>query len=77
MNAGEIADEFDISKPSISHHLNVLKSADLVIVQRNGQQMVYSLNSSVVQEFLQQVMSLFNVGDGQEDDGPSVEHTDS
>ena len=71
MNAGEIADEFDISKPSISHHLNVLKSADLVIVQRNGQQMVYSLNSSVVQEFVQQIMSLFNVGDGQEGD-----HTD-
>lgn len=47
MTAGEIAEHFQISKPSISHHLNTLKQADLVIDQRQGQNIIYSLNTSV------------------------------
>ena len=50
MTAGEIADCFKISKPSISHHLNALKNADLVLSVKEGQNVVYSLNTTVVQE---------------------------
>lgn len=52
MSAGEIADQFAMSKPSISHHLNMLKQAKLVLDERKGQHIIYSLNSSVVQEMV-------------------------
>lgn len=50
MNAGEIASHFDMSKPSISHHLGLLKQARLVLDVRRGQNIVYSLNMTVFQE---------------------------
>lgn len=59
MNAGEIASYFKISKPSISHHLNVLKTAKLVQVERNGQERIYSLNTTVMQEFLAEFLEFF------------------
>jgi DNA-binding transcriptional ArsR family regulator len=62
MTAGEIGARFQISAPSVSHHLSVLKQAELVRSERNGQTIVYSLNSTVVQEFLQQLLQFFNVG---------------
>ena len=62
MTAGEIGARFHISAPSVSHHLSVLKQAELVSSERNGQTIVYSLNSTVVQEFLQQLLQFFNVG---------------
>lgn len=49
-NAGDIADYFDISKPSISHHLSILKNADLVMDERKGQNIIYSLNTTVFQD---------------------------
>ncbi len=49
-NAGEIADFFDISKPSISHHLSILKNADLINDERQGQNIIYSLNTTVFQD---------------------------
>lgn len=52
MTAGEIADAFTISKPSISHHLNILKQADLIMDERQGQNILYSLNTSVVEEII-------------------------
>jgi ArsR family transcriptional regulator, arsenate/arsenite/antimonite-responsive transcriptional repressor len=52
MTAGEIAGQFKISKPSISHHLGMLKMAGLVIDERKGQNMVYSLNTSVLEEVM-------------------------
>ncbi|QJD85163.1 autorepressor SdpR family transcription factor [Cohnella herbarum] len=50
LTAGEIADQFNISKPSISHHLNILKQAHLVQDERQGQNILYSINLSVMQE---------------------------
>jgi len=50
LTAGEIADRFSISKPSISHHLNILKQAKLVQDERQGQNILYSLNLTVIQE---------------------------
>jgi len=51
--AGEIADHFTISKPSISHHLDLLKQAGLVESVKEGQFIYYSLNTTVVDEILQ------------------------
>lgn len=50
--AGEIAEYFNMSKPSISHHLSALKQAKLVLDERQGQHIVYSLNTTVVQEVM-------------------------
>ena len=52
MSAGEIAEYFDISKPSISHHLSALKNADLVLDERKGQNIIYSINLTVFQELI-------------------------
>lgn len=49
-NAGEIADFFNISKPSISHHLAILKNADLISDERQGQNIMYTLNTTVFQD---------------------------
>ncbi|MBZ4687379.1 MAG: hypothetical protein PWQ96_206 [Clostridia bacterium] len=64
MTAGEIAEHFNISKPSISHHLNVLKHANLVLDERRGQNIYYSLNTTVFQELLQWVIEFHS---GKED----------
>jgi ArsR family transcriptional regulator, arsenate/arsenite/antimonite-responsive transcriptional repressor len=58
MNAGEIADHFSITKPSISHHLDLLKQADLVIGVKKGQYVNYSLNKTVVDDIIQWLMSI-------------------
>jgi len=52
MTAGEIADHFSMTKPSISHHLSSLKNAGLVLDERKGQTIVYSLNTTVIQEVM-------------------------
>jgi ArsR family transcriptional regulator len=52
MTAGEIADNFHISFPSISHHLDLLKQANLVIAEKEGQFVYYSLNTTVVDEIV-------------------------
>ena len=57
MNAGEIADVFHITKPSISHHLSILKNSGLIIDERRGQNIVYSLDMTVFQEVMQWFMS--------------------
>ncbi len=53
LNAGEIADNFNMTKPSISHHLNILKHAGLVISEKQGQNVLYSLNTTVFQGILE------------------------
>lgn len=58
LTAGEIADEFDMTKPSISHHLDLLKRADLVIAIKKGQFIRYSINTSVLDELMSWVMNL-------------------
>ncbi len=50
MTAGQIADQFDMSQPSVSHHLSVLKNANLIIWIKDGQSIIYSLNTTVFQE---------------------------
>jgi len=56
MTAGDIADRFEMTKPSISHHLMLLKQADLVIDIRKGQFIYYSLNTTVMDEMVKWFM---------------------
>jgi len=56
LTAGEIADQFNISKPSISHHLDLLRQADLVQSVKEGQFIYYSLNTTVMDEILTWLM---------------------
>lgn len=52
LTAGEIAEHFDMTKPSLSHHLSTLKTAGLVDAERDGQSIIYSLNTSVLQDLM-------------------------
>jgi DNA-binding transcriptional ArsR family regulator len=56
--AGELASKFDMTKPSMSHHFAVLKDAELVSSRRDGQQIWYSLNTTVAQDAIAWVMDL-------------------
>jgi ArsR family transcriptional regulator len=56
LTAGEIADRFHISKPSISHHLDLLRQADMVISVKQGQFIYYSLNTSVIDDIMKWFM---------------------
>ena len=58
MSAGELADRFGISKPSMSHHFAVLKEAELITSRRDGQQIWYRLNTTVAQDAIAWVMDL-------------------
>jgi DNA-binding transcriptional ArsR family regulator len=58
LTAGEIADQFNISKPSISHHLDLLRQAGLVVSVKEGQFILYSLNTTVMDEMLTWIISL-------------------
>lgn len=52
MTAGDIAEHFNMTKPSISHHLNVLKNSGLVLDERHGQNIIYSLNMTIFQDII-------------------------
>lgn len=58
LTAGEIADQFNISKPSISHHLDLLRQAGLVVSVKEGQFIYYSLNTTVMDEMLKWIINL-------------------
>lgn len=62
--AGELAERFDITKGSLSHHFNVLKAADLVRCERRGQQIVYSLNTTVFEDVAALLLKLFRPDKG-------------
>jgi ArsR family transcriptional regulator, arsenate/arsenite/antimonite-responsive transcriptional repressor len=56
MTAGEIADQFSMTKPSISHHLDLLKQAGLVVAEKEGQYIYYSINTTVLDEMMKWVI---------------------
>lgn len=60
LTAGEIAEEFEISKPSISHHLDILKQADLISSEKRGQFVHYSLNTTILEDLLNWIIHLKN-----------------
>lgn len=67
LSAGEIGGLFPITGASVSHHLNVLREAGLVTSQREGRSIIYSLDATVFQEFMHQMMTMLDIGRG---DGP-------
>lgn len=76
MTAGEIADHFSMTKPSISHHLNMLKQANLVQDVRKGQNIYYSLNTTVFQELIGWFYDIIDSSQEKESDkgeGPTKE----
>jgi DNA-binding transcriptional ArsR family regulator len=58
MNAGQIAEKFKISKPSISHHLDILRRADLITSEKKGQFVEYSLNTTILQDIVNWIITL-------------------
>ena len=62
MTAGALAERFDMTKPSMSHHFAVLKEAELITSRREGQQIWYGLNTTVVEELIAWTMDLVNGG---------------
>ncbi len=58
LSAGEIHTHFDITKPSLSHHLSILKEANVVNAKKNGQNIIYSLNLVAFNEIIQYIRGL-------------------
>ncbi len=71
MTAGDLATRFDMSKPSVSHHFAVLKSADLIRSRREGQQIWYALNTTVVQDLMTLIWDLFPSAATENPENPS------
>ena len=67
MTAGELADHFELSRPTMSGHFNVLRAAGLVVSERNRNKIVYSINTSALEDALGAVMGLFNRGESNTD----------
>ena len=63
LSAGEIAGHFDIAQPSVSRHLEVLENAGIITSRRQANQVIYSLNLSMVQEMIMEVMELLGRGE--------------
>jgi DNA-binding transcriptional ArsR family regulator len=58
MSAGDIADHFNIGKPTISHHLDLLRQAGLVTSAKQGQFIIYSISTTVLDEMLQWIYNI-------------------
>lgn len=62
MSAGELADRFPLAKSTLSGHFNVLRHAGLIVAERRGTSIVYSLNASAFEDVLATVMELLHTG---------------
>jgi DNA-binding transcriptional ArsR family regulator len=62
LTAGEIAGRFPMTAASVSHHLSVLREAGLIKVERNGRNQIYSLETTVFQELMQEMLELLGTG---------------
>jgi ArsR family transcriptional regulator, repressor of sdpIR and other operons len=62
MTAGEIAEKFALARSTLSGHFSILKNAGLIVSEKNGTSIVYSLNVSVVEQTMAAMMDLLDVG---------------
>lgn len=62
MTAGEIAEHFSLAKSTLSGHFRLLKHAGLIVSEKAGNRVVYSLNLSAFEEMLSALLDLFDVG---------------
>jgi DNA-binding transcriptional ArsR family regulator len=66
MTAGQLAEKFDLTKPSMSHHFSTLKQADLIGSRREGQQIYYYLNTTVVEDLMTLILDMLGTnGEGE------------
>jgi ArsR family transcriptional regulator, arsenate/arsenite/antimonite-responsive transcriptional repressor len=61
MTAGQLAEHFELAKPTLSRHFAVLREADLIQGEKNGTSISYRLNLSVLEEALMALLSGFNI----------------
>ena len=77
MSAGSIAEQFAVARSTLSGHLNVLKEAGLVVTERQGTTIMYSLNVAMYEELLSTIMDLLGVGSrdssDEDEDGTTCE----
>lgn len=69
LTAGEIADHFDLARSTMSAHFAALRQAGLVVSERQGQRIVYSLHQSVIEEAIEAVVSVLAPGTSHRKDG--------
>jgi ArsR family transcriptional regulator len=62
MTAGEIAEQFPLARSTLSGHFNVLKHAGLILAEKNGTSIVYSLSVSAAEQAIAAILNLFDVG---------------
>jgi len=62
-SAGDLAEQFNLAKSTLSGHFSVLKTAKLVITEKRGTTVMYKLNSSVFEEAMTHLMEIFNIGE--------------
>lgn len=62
-SAGELAESFELAKPTLSGHLTILREAGLVSIERRGATLIYRLNLSVLEDALAGMMDLFRLGE--------------
>ena len=62
MTAGEIAERFPLARSTLSGHFNILKNAGLIVAEKNGTSIKYSLNVSVVEQTMAAVLEILDVG---------------
>lgn len=67
MSAGEIAGHFPLAKSTLSGHFNVLKHAGLIVAERQGTTIVYSLNASAFEDALATLMEILSVNEGEKE----------
>ena len=65
--AGELASSFDMSKPSMSHHFAVLKEAELIRSRRDGQQIYYALDTTVLEDVLTRLWDHLGQGEARKE----------
>lgn len=77
MSAGEIADQFPFAKPTLSRHFAILREADLIQGDKQGNSIYYHLNISVLEEALLGFMDALHVEPQSTDEGETInEKTD-
>lgn len=63
LTSGEIAQHFPVAWPTVSRHLAVLRDAGLIQAERHGQQIVYELNTTVLEDIIHHLMGWIKPGD--------------
>ncbi len=61
LSVSEILQDLKITMPTLSHHLDILKRANLISSRRDGQQIIYSLNLSVFEEITEQIVKFLSL----------------